>query len=132
MRQVDELGLLAGGQIDEDRDGSHDEPPAGRIVAERAREEDVAIREPDGDGQTVAVVDLRTGARTEIAASVPGTAFRLPIPLRLPVGWVILATSLADHPGGRAIPRDVPVALNLDTGEQIGLVTLPHTIESTP
>ena len=53
--------------------------------------------------------------------------------MRLPPGYVLIGTSLADEPAQRNfLVRDVPILVDLDSGEQTPLPNLPHSIDPAP
>ncbi len=47
-------------------------------------------------------------------------------PIHLPPGWVLIANVLGLSPAFPAQNDGPPILLNVDTGEQIELVNLPH------
>jgi hypothetical protein len=51
-------------------------------------------------------------------------------PIHLPTGWVLIANSLGLSPAFPAQNDGPPILLNVDTGERIELVNLPHRAAS--
>jgi hypothetical protein len=88
----------------------------------------------EGEPQRIVAVDPTTGeTRTIHEVDPDALTFLLPEPVRLPDGWVLLATTLSDDPAGRGfLVRGVPVLVNLVTGEKVELPNLPHSIGDTP
>lgn len=80
-----------------------------------------------GAPQTIDAVDLRTGGSTVVLTRSVDAETVIPRPLRLPDGWVLLATfSLGDFPQAAPGPRAVPIMLDLVSGKQYEMVNLPH------
>jgi hypothetical protein len=103
--------------------------PLGQAVLALAPSGPVVVVAEDGEDQTIyRVIDLDgTEARELARIDHPGWIPPLPANLRLPAGWVLLGGPLADTPGNRNIGRAIPRLLNLETGELIELVNLPHS-----
>ncbi len=82
---------------------------------------------PDA-GNTFHVLDIASG-HTEVLLSFDSDS-----PLgghslgaaRLPPGWILLAGNLSDRPAGTFTLGAAPLLVNVETGEQIELVNLPH------
>jgi hypothetical protein len=88
---------------------------------------------PSGDeGQVVISLDPMTGESTTIHEEPSGSpVFVLPQPVRLPDGYVLLATSLSDDPAQRGfLIRKVPILIDLVSGERIELPNLPHSLNA--
>ena len=78
-------------------------------------------------GTEVRSVDVATGADTVILARALDEPLLAPVQVRLPPGWVLLATfSLGDYPQASPVDRAVPILVDLTTGEQHQMVNLPH------
>ena len=78
-------------------------------------------------GTEVGSVDVATGDATVIVRRSPDEPFVAPVDLRLPSGWVLLATfSLGDYPQASPVDRSVPILVDLTTGQQYEMVNLPH------
>ena len=78
-------------------------------------------------GTEVRSVDVATGDATVIISRSPDEPFVAPVDLRLPSGWVLLATfSLGDYPQSSPVDRSVPILVDLTTGQQYEMVNLPH------
>lgn len=79
-------------------------------------------------GKTFHILDVASGA-TEVLLSFdpdsPRSAFSIG-PGRMPPGWVLLAGLLNEYPAGRLALGAAPLLVNVETGEQIELVNLPH------
>ena len=103
--------------------------PLGQAVLAMAPSGPVVVVAQDRDAQTIyRVTDLDgTEARELARIDHPGWIPPLPADLRLPAGWVLLGGPLADTPGNRNLGRAIPRLLNLETGELIELVNLPHS-----
>jgi hypothetical protein len=79
------------------------------------------------DAVPLKVLDLTTGETTSIPPPAGGTTPLIPVDVRLPGGWLLLAGGgLGDFPWQRAFDRPVPVLVNLVTDERIELVNLPN------
>ena len=82
---------------------------------------------PDA-GKTFRVLDVASG-ETEVLVSFdadsPQSAL-VPGGARLPRGWILLAGMLNEYPAGRLALGPAPLVINVETGEQIELVNLPH------
>ena len=103
--------------------------PSGPAVVAMASTGPVVVVAEDRTDHTIyRVIELDgTGARELARIDHPDWIAPLPTNLRLPVGWVLLAGPLADTPGNRNAGRAIPRLLNLDTGELIELINLPHS-----
>ena len=81
-------------------------------------------------GKTFQILDVASGD-TEVLLSFDADSPRggLSIgPSRLPPGWVFLAGLLNEYPAGRLGLGAAPLVVNVETGEQIELVNLPHRL----
>lgn len=77
--------------------------------------------------QTIETMDIETRETTVLLTRGAGDPFVVPRPLRLPEGWVLLATmSLGDFPQAAIGPRAVPILIDLVSGKQYEMVNLPH------
>jgi hypothetical protein len=94
----------------------------------------VVALEPESDGrQTVVAIDVENGDAETIFEMGASPGFLTPVPVRLPDGYVLLATSLSDDPAQRGFfTRLVPVLVDLGTGTRTELPNLPHSLEPTP
>lgn len=82
---------------------------------------------PAGD-RTFHILDVASGD-TEVLVSFDADSPQSGLgiaPARLPRGWVLLAGLLNEAPAGRLGLGPAPLVLNVETGEQIELVNLPH------
>lgn len=79
-------------------------------------------------GKTFHVLDIASG-ETEVLVSFdadsPQSALGIG-PARLPRGWLLLAGQLNEYPAGRIALGPAPRVINIETGEQIELINLPH------
>jgi hypothetical protein len=76
---------------------------------------------------TVGSIDLAGGEPVPVATLAASDPFVGPVPVRLPAGWVLLASlSLGDFPQAAIGPRAVPLLIDLVSGESYELVNLPH------
>jgi hypothetical protein len=101
--------------------------PASGLVVESAAGLQVVLHEGGDAGTVISVVPLDGGEARELAR-FDAASTRVPSTVRLPVGdWVLMAGPLADTPANQSIGREVPLLLNLETGEQIELVNLPNS-----
>jgi hypothetical protein len=91
----------------------------------------VVVQQLEAPGTTLSAVplaggDVRELARFEDAASSTHTLSSV----RLPGSdWILLAGPLADTPTNQSTGRNVPILLNVLSGEQIELANLPHSTE---
>jgi hypothetical protein len=80
-----------------------------------------------GSGQTIDALDIETGETSLVLTRDADDPLVLPKALRLPEGWVLLATfSLGDFPQAAPGPRAVPILLDLVGRKQYEMVNLPH------
>ena len=78
-------------------------------------------------GSSVRSVDIATGDETVLVTRTAAEPVVAPVHLRLPSGWVLLATfSLGDYPLASPVDRAVPILVDLMSGEQYEMVNLPH------
>ena len=78
-------------------------------------------------GFDVRSVNVATGDATILLRRRAAEPVLAPVHLRLPTGWVLLATfSLGDYPMASPVDRAVPILIDLTTGEQYEMVNLPH------
>ncbi len=83
------------------------------------------------DGATIMAVDVATDTARVLVPAAEGRFVR-PLPVRLPDGWVLLGTSLTEDPAQTLLPRETPILVDVDSGERIDMVNLPHTVEPAP
>lgn len=83
------------------------------------------------DGTTTVAVDVATDTGRVLIPAAEGRLVR-PLPVRLPDGWVLLGTSLTEDPAQTLLPRETPILVDIDSGERIELVNLPHTADPAP
>jgi len=83
--------------------------------------------------QVLAVSLIDGSVTTLLERGADARSFMTPLPVRLPPGYVLIGTSLADEPAQRNfLVRDVPILVDLDSGEQTPLPNLPHSIDPAP
>jgi hypothetical protein len=122
----DEMSILAlpleGGASRELVQGSMD----GEVVETPTGARLIHVR-PSAAGTDVRSVDIATGEETVLVTRADDEPVLAPVHVRLPSGWVLLATfSLGDYPQASPVDRAVPILVNLVTGEQFEMVNLPH------
>lgn len=102
----------------------------GAAVIATAASGPVVVVAESGDDQTIYRVVALDGTEAREIARIdhPGWIPPLPADLRLPSGWVLLGGPLADTPGNRNLGRAIPRLLDLESGELIELVNLPHSV----
>ena len=113
----DTTGGLDGGVVVETRKGL-------QVVIDTAFNE---------QGPIVGIIDVTTGTVTPLMIEVGNGGILTAARLRMPPGWVLMSSGMfGDFPWQRSLDRPVPVAVNLDTGERIELVNLPHWRSTLP
>ncbi len=84
-------------------------------------------------GPVVGIIDVATGKITPLMIEADNGGILIPTRLRMPAGWVLMSSGMfGDFPWQRSLDRPTPVAVNLDTGQRIELVNLPHWLSTLP
>lgn len=106
----------------------------GGVVVETREGLQVVIDTGSGDaGPDVAIIHVATGQVTPLRIETDTGVLLMPTRLRLPPGWVLMSSGMfGDFPWQRSLDRPAPVAVDLDTGQRIELVNLPHWRSSLP
>lgn len=69
--------------------------------------------------------DLTSG-ETRVVLTAEESTIGGPQPVALPPGWVLFAVTLQVSPMSGSLNPEPPLLMNVDTGERISLVNLPH------
>lgn len=106
---------------------------AGVVVATRTGLQAVIDVATGETGSDVAIIDVVTGQLTPLTVETETGGHLMPTRLRMPPGWVLMSSGMfGDFPWQRSFDRPAPVAVNLDTGQRIELVNLPHWRSTLP
>jgi hypothetical protein len=97
---------------------------SGQVINSAAGPQLVYVGGPDFEHPTVEALDLTTGKTRVLLETVELGAYVQSI--HLPPGWVLIANVLGVSPAFPAQNDGPPTLLNVDTGERIELVNLPH------
>jgi hypothetical protein len=96
----------------------------GQVIRSAAGPQLVYVGGPDFDHPTIEALDLTTG-ETRVLLEAPELGAYVQ-PVHLPQGWVLIANVLGASPAFPPQNDGPPILLNVDTGERIELVNLPH------
>jgi hypothetical protein len=96
----------------------------GQVIRAAVGPQLVDVGDQDTDHPTIEALDLETGD-TRVLDDAPELGAYVQ-PIHLPAGWVLIANVLGLSPAFPAQNDGPPIALNVDTGQRIELVNLPH------
>jgi len=96
----------------------------GQVIRSAAGPQLVYVGGPDFDHPTIEALDLTSG-KTRVLMDEPELGAYVQ-PIHLPPGWALIANVLGLSPAFPAQNDGPPILLNVDTGERIELVNLPH------
>jgi hypothetical protein len=101
----------------------------GQVIRSAAGPQLVYVGDQDTDHPTIEALDLATGD-TRVLDDAPELGAYVQ-PIHLPAGWVLIANVLGLSPAFPAQNDGPPLLLNVDTGERIELVNLPHRADTS-